>query len=189
MKRGIFMRKISYVLLAFAMALILPGCAEKKIDLSRIPEIMLVKIHVNYAEGQQQTVTVIDREGKCRSSSVSKVGYGEHPEGWVDLSEDDWYARLLDISENGSAGGNLSDVRSVWQSAERFSDWSALPEKVYDTYSFDYGSDILYGVYYENGAPKITELACAGDVPSCKDGAEVRDFVNGTGLLTFYNFT
>lgn len=178
------MRKILCVLLTLMMALMLSGCSEEEIDLSRIPEIMLVKIRVNYAWGQDQTVTVIDREGKSRSSSASKVGYGEYPEGWVDLSADDWYARLLDISENGSVGRNFTNVRSVWRSVESFSDWSKLPEKDYGTQSFDYGSVILYGVYYDNDVPTITELARAGDVPSCKDSAEVRRFVNGTGLLS-----
>lgn len=186
------MKKVLIVLLTLVLTLIVSGCGKEteSVDISQIPEIMMIKVHTNYAWGRHQSVIVIDRDGNCRSQSVGRND-GEKPEGWVEFSEDGWYEDLLEIKENGSSDGALpaKTVESVRKNAKYFAEWSALPVKEYETQMFDYGSVTLYGLYYDaDGKPQKVMLANAGDVPHCIESADVMRFVNRSGLLDF-NFT
>lgn len=189
------MKKVLIVLLTLLLTLAVSGCDEgmesiKSVDISQLPEIMMIKVHQNYAWGRHQSITVIDRDGKCHSQSVGSND-GEEPEGWVELSEDGWYDALLEIAKNGEPRGSLTEdaVGFVRRNAQYFSEWSGLPEKEYETQMFDYGADTLYGIFYDaDGKPQKVMLASAGDVPYCIESAYVMRFVNRTGLLDF-NFT
>lgn len=186
------MKRIFAVLLVLAAALTLSACGrtEDSVDVSQLPQIIMVKVHENYAEGAAQSVTVIDRAGNVRSQSC----FGDYvsvPENWVYLSEGGWYDALLEISESGEQPQTLSEstLTLIQRNAQYFSDWSGLPETDYGTQMFDYGEVALYGVYLDGGGePRLSRLANDGDTPRCKSSGEVRAFVNETGLLSF-NFT
>lgn len=190
------MKKVLIVLLTLLMTLAISGCDKgmesiESVDISRpsemIPEIMMIKVHQNYAWGRHQSITVIDRDGKRRSQSVGRND-GEKPEGWVELSEDGWYDALLEIARSGEREGSLAEnkVDVILRKAQYFSEWSGLPVKEYETQMFDYGAVTLYGIYYDaDGNPQKLMLASAGDVPYCLDSKEVMRFVNKIALLDF----
>lgn len=186
------MKKLLTIGLALLSLLMFSGCNEAQHkDASRIPQIMMIRIHNNWAEGQQQSVTVIDRGGNLRSQSCYKNGYGDPPDEWVYLSKDGWYEKLLEIYENGEPGIKLSEneAKHIRQNVRNFAAWSGLPVKEYADHTYDYGAKALYGVYLdENGMPCLARLACVGDAMECADSAEARRFVNETGLLKMRTF-
>lgn len=186
------MKKVLIILLTLLLTLTVSGCDKgtDSVDISQLPEIMMIKVHTNYAWGRHQSIVVIDRDGNCYRQSVGSND-GEEPSGWVEFSEDGWYEDLLGIKENGEPNGSLTaDTRGAVQwNAKYFAEWSALSVKEYETQMFDYGSVALYGLYYDaDGKPQYVMLATAGDVPYCRESADVMRFVNKTGLLDF-NFT
>lgn len=187
------MKRLFVILCAIVLALTLSGCDKgmepiESVEISQVvPEIMMIKVHQNYAWGRHQSIIVIDRDGKCRSQSVGRND-GEMPEGWVELSEDGWYDALLGIAENGEPNGRLTEeaVEFVLRNMQYFAEWSELPVKEYETQMFDYGAVTLYGIFYDaDGKPQKVMLARAGDVPYCLDSKDVMRFVNRTGLLDF----
>ncbi len=186
------MKKVLLVLLTLFLTLTVSGCDKgtDSVDISQLPEIMMIKVNTNYAWGRHQSIVVIDRDGNCYSQSVNSND-DEKPSGWVEFSEDGWYERLLEIKENGEPNGSLTadTLESVRKNAKYFAEWSALPVKEYETQMFDYGSVTLYGVYFDVGGElRHAMIATAGDVPYCREDAGVMKFVNRTGLLDF-NFT
>lgn len=184
------------VLCAIVLALMLSGCEDglepiESVDISQpaeiIPEIMMIKVDENYAWGRHQSISVIDRDGKCRSQSVGRND-DEKPEGWVELSEDGWYDALLEIAKKGERERSLAEnkVDVIQRNMRYFAEWSELPVKEYETQMLDYGAVTLYGIYYDaDGKPQKVMLARAGDVPYCLDSKEVKRFVNKIGLLDF----
>ena len=186
------MKKVLIIMLTLLLTLAISGCDEgmesiESVDISQLPEIMMFKVHENYAWGRHQSITVIDRDGKCRSQSVGRND-GEKPEGWVELSEDGWYEDLLVIAEKGERNRSLTENKLgvIRRKAQCFSEWSGLPEKEYETQMFDYGAVTLYGIFYDaDGKPQKVRLAGAGDVPRCLDSSDVMRFVNRTELLDF----
>lgn len=186
------MKKILIVLCAVTLALMFSGCGEDtvSVDISQLPEIIMIKVHENYAWGRHQSITIIDRDGNCYSQS-SDSNDDEKASGWVEFSDDDRYERLLEIAQNGGSGKTLpaDTLGVIHQNAQYFAEWSELPIKEYETQMFDYGTVALYGVYYDAaGEPRLAMLANAGDVPHCRESASVKSFVNRTGLLD-YKFT
>lgn len=182
------MKKILIILLTLLLTLTISGCGES-VEASRFPEILMIKVHQNSAWGRYQRITVIDRDGKCRSQSVGSDN-GEKPEGWIEFSkaEDGWYDALLEIAENGEQDGDISGERLsfIRENARSFAKWSDLPETVYGGYGKDIGKTALYGVYLDdNGEPRLAELAAAGVLPYCKSSARVRKFVNRVKLLDY----
>lgn len=168
-------------------AMMFSGCGERSVDVSKIPQIMMITEHQNYADDISQSITVIDREGNRRSMYCFNTNRADgKPEEWVELSEDGWYEKLLDIAENGEAKEKLSkeDAEYIRQNVMNFEQWSSLPVKEYKDHTYDFGVETLYGIYFDDsGKPCLAELACIGDAMECADSNEVIKFVNKTGLL------
>ncbi|MDE6732001.1 MAG: hypothetical protein K2J77_03905, partial [Oscillospiraceae bacterium] len=148
------MKRVLIVLLTLLLTFAFTACDDgteiiESADISQLPEIMMIKVHENYAWGRHQSIMVIDRDGKRRSQSVGRND-GEKPEGWVELSEDGWYDALLGIAKNGERDGHLTDnkVDIILRNAQYFSEWSGLPKKEYEQQMFDYGAVTLYGIFY-----------------------------------------
>lgn len=164
------------------------GCDknENSVDISLLPEIMMIKVRSNFAWGIHQNITVIDRNGNTYSQSSDSNDYVK-PSGWVELSEDGWYESLLGIAENGESEGKLpSNATGVIQrNAANYAEWSALPRKDYGNIMMDYGADTLYGVYLDDGEPRLAWLATYGDNPSCADDPQVMKFVNGLRMFDY----
>lgn len=188
------MKSIIAVIIAF-FTLISSGSLEKHdpIDPADVPRVMMFTMHNNWAWGIQQSVMVIDSDGKCYShytdNSNYDYSYGHYPDGWIDLGEDGWYEKLLEITNNEPSGKLTSnEVYQIQKNIENFESWGNLPVKDYNDGCFDYGVKTLYGVYFAEGGMGVAELACVGDAMECKDSKEVRKFVNGTGLLSMKKF-
>lgn len=174
------------------------GCGEGNAppaDSPDIPQVMMFTMHNNWAWGIQQSVMVIDRDGNCYSSYTDNSNYDynyqKKPDGWIDLKEEGWYEKLLEVIDNGDKKETLpeSDAGFIRQNVKNFESWSDLPVKKYNDHTYDYGTSVLYGVYLDaNGDPCFAELACVGDAMECADSAEVRKFVNKTGLLSMRKF-
>lgn len=169
--------------------------ADQPVDTSQTPQVMMFTIHNNWAWGIQQSVTVIDRDGNCysRYTDNSNYGYnyGNMPDGWIDLKEDGWYEKLLEISDTGEVENKLSENTASYirRNVANFESWGSLPMKKYPNGTCDYGTRVLYGIYPdEDGEPCYAELACVGDSFECADSPEARDFVNITGLMRFDGF-
>lgn len=191
------MKKFFAVGLALLSILMFSGCKSAlREDDSRIPQIMMITVHNNWAWGIEQSVTVIDRDGNRHSQYCNNEKYDykvDHmPDEWIDLKEDGWYEKLLEIAENGKAGVKLSETEAgyIRKNARNFAGWSSLSVKEYvDAHTFDYGVKVLYGIYLdEDSNPCLARLACAGDSMECADSADARKFVNGTGLLRMDGF-
>lgn len=186
------MKKFLISLLTLVLTLAVSGCdggmeTIESVDISQIPEIMMIRVRQNFAWGRHQSITVIDRDGKCHSQSVGSND-DEKPKGWVELSEDGWYEDLIGIAKNGERDRSLTEnkVEIIRRNAQYFSEWSGLPKKEYEVQMFDYGADTLYGIFYDaDGKPQKVMLAGAGDVPYCIDSKDVMRFVNRTELLDF----
>lgn len=174
------------------------GCGEGNAppaDSPDIPQVMMFTINSNWAWGIQQSVMVIDRYGNCyyqyTDNSNYAYNYQKMPDGWIVLDEDGWYEKLLEIAENGEPRGTLSenDAGYFRRNVKNFESWKDLSVKKYPDHTYDYGTEALYGVYLdENGEPRLAWLACVGDSMECLDSAEVRKFVNKTGLLSMRKF-
>lgn len=165
------------------------------VDPADVPQVMMFTMHNNWAWGIQQSVMVIDRDGNCYShytdNSNYAYNYGNKPDGWIDLKEDGWYEKLLEIAENDELGGTLpeSDAGYIRQNVGYFESWKDLPVKKYNDHTYDYGTRVLYGIYLdENGNPCFAELACVGDAMECLDSTDAMKFVNKTGLLRMREF-
>ncbi len=183
------MKRLFIVLLTILLTLFVSGCdkGESSVDISLLPEIMMIKVHENYAWGRHQSITVIDRDGNQYSQS-NDTNDDEKPNGWVELSEEGWYESLLGIAENGESGGTLSAnvIGSIHRNAGNFAEWNALPRKDYGEIMMDYGKDALYGVYLDdNGEPRLAWLAEYGDNPYCADNSQVMKFVNGLKIFDY----
>lgn len=150
-------------------------------------------IHNNWAWGIQQSVSVIDRDGKRYSQYCDnekyEYKYDHMPDGWIDLKEDGWYEKLLEIAENGETEEKLSESSASYirKNVRNFEDWSSLSVKKYKDHTYDFGVKTLYGIYLDkSGKPCLAELACTGDAMECADSPDVVKFVNETGLLEMY---
>lgn len=190
------MKSIFAVIIAFFM---LMTSGHRKIpvdpvDPADVPRVMMFTMHNNWAWGIQQSVMVIDSDGNCYShytdNSNYAYNYGNKPDGWIDLKEDGWYDKLLEIA-NGEPTGKLSasEVDHIQKNIGSFESWSSLPVKKYNDHTCDFGTKALYGVYFAEGGMGVAELACEGDAMECRDSKEVMKFVNGTGLLSMKTFT
>lgn len=178
--------------------LLTSGCGGESsppVDPADVPQVMMFTMHNNWAWGIQQSVMVIDRDGNRYSyytdNSNYDYKYHDKPDGWIDLKEDGWYEKLLDILENGESKGTLpgSTAGYIRQNVANFESWKDLPVKKYNDHTYDYGTNVLYGVYLDvNGEPRFSELACVGDAMECLDSKDVRKFVNNTGLLSMRKF-
>lgn len=165
------------------------------VDPADVPQVMMFTMHNNWAWGIQQSVMVIDRDGNCYSSYTDNsnyaYNYGNYPDGWIDLKEDGWYEKLLEITKTGDKNGTLPDnyANLIRANVGNFESWGKLPVKEYNDGCCDYGVNRLYGVYYAEGGMGLTELACVGDLMECRDSKDVMKFVNGTELLSMKTFT
>lgn len=165
-----------------------------EIDPANVPQVMMFTMHNNWAWGIQQSVMVIDSDGNCYShytdNSNYDYNYGNMPDGWIDLREDGWYDRLLEIA-SGAPTKQLTKIETsnIRSNVANFEKWGTLPVKEYNDGCCDYGVNTLYGVYYAEGGMGLTELACVGDAMECRDSKEVMKFVNGTGLMSMKKFT
>lgn len=164
------------------------------VDPADVPQVMMFTIHSNWAWGIQQSVMVIDRDGNCYLSYTDNsnydYNYGNMPDGWIDLKEDGWYEKLVEITETGEFINTFTENASLIRAnVGNFESWGKLPVKEYNDGCCDYGVNRLYGVYYAEGGMGLTELACVGDLMECRDSKDVMKFVNGTGLMTMKTFT
>ncbi|MDE6732606.1 MAG: hypothetical protein K2J77_06995 [Oscillospiraceae bacterium] len=190
------MKSIIAVIIAFFTLLTSGhgGTTGDPVDPTDVPRVMMFTMHNNWAWGIQQSVMVIDSDGNCylqyTDNSNHDYNYGNMPDGWIDLKEDGWYEKLVEITETGEYINTFTEnANLIRNNVGNFESWGKLPVKEYNDGCCDYGVNTLYGVYYAEGGMGLTELACVGDAMECRDSKEVMKFVNGTGLMSMKKFT
>lgn len=180
------MKRLFIVLLTILLTLSVSGCADETV---LDQQILMIEVRENEAWGRYQSVTVIDRSGNRFSQSVGVDDCAaEKPDGWVELSEDGWYERLVEIAESGKPADSVStrNLNLIRQNVRNFRKWTDFPIKEYSNLKMaDYGQISLYGVYFDSGEPRLTWLATYGDVQKCVNSSEVRKFVNKLCLFDY----
>ena len=141
--------------------------------------IVMVQIYENYAWGFEQEITVIDSNGSCYYFEAYGEGV-DSSEGISLYEDDDWYDKLVEITESKSIGQISEDISDVIQ--EFLCDieqYESYPVKEYPSTLRDYGTESLYGIYIdENNIPQYVKLCQYGNNIKCIDNDEVVDFVN-----------
>lgn len=186
------MKKFLSVFLTAVMLFALSGCnTDDEIgEYENVPPIMFASVYDNAAWGYQQRITVVDSEGKVYSRY--RVLDSLSDDEWIDIYKDGLYERLLDFVENESPSAEMTadEFRRVRWNVQYFEKWNGLSMREYDNHCNDYGTETLFGVYFDsNGAPQLAELACYGDRQECRNGSDVKKFVNSFIFEDDFKFT
>lgn len=191
-ERGFVMRwsRIKTVLLFLIIffSMTTAGCSavhnsEGNVDYQS-QEVLLLRLYGNYAWGFQQDASIVDSNG-----AIYNVPDKYLPPDKSILSQDDWYERLVRVTENEESAGhiskdNLSLLRRLYG---KIDEYTMEPYKEYESGGRDCGSFSLYLIYIdENGFTKYLRLCSYGDWVRSIDDKDIIRFANRMYRSGFY---
>ncbi len=144
------------------------------------PPIVLAVVYENYAWVEEQEVKIYD-SGGSRYFYVYGEGYGEGDDNflWLDFSKKDLQDTMRKIAELGSVT-EVSDeaLKAISDFSGKYEEGLTKKYKEYESGLRDYGGNMLYGIYYDDGAPKYVLLCQYGNQIKCLDDEDVINFAN-----------